>query len=95
MAIINDLIFAYVQGGMAEFSRTGVYPRYYQFESESLNRIWRLKGLSRTRRGVLRLKGKVIFNFVIKNGECKVQQVIDGIPDAEWIDVPFCLTQAD
>ena len=62
-----------VQGGKREFERTGIYPEYLLFYFPELKRTWRVKLRNETQRGFLKSKGFNQFEYVYKNGNCKIK----------------------
>ena len=69
----NEIIHViFCQGGMLEFSRTGVYPQYLEFYSELHNNTWthKVKGDSKT--GTLRKGGKVLYRYSFSQEGCNV-----------------------
>ena len=74
-------------GGMSECQRTEIYPNYLIFSSQDLNRTRRLKVKEDPQKGSLKMGGKVIFNYIFSGHICKVQKVIDGIANPEWVEI--------
>jgi hypothetical protein len=58
-----ELNVIYIQGGMNEFARTGVYPRSLEVNDVSLNKRWRRKITEAKNTGVLKIGNKVIYSY--------------------------------
>ncbi|WP_416444622.1 hypothetical protein ACH3O9_03980 [Leeuwenhoekiella sp. A16] len=89
------LIVTHQQGGRFKFERTGVYPEYLLFHSPSRKRNWRFKLRSTKQTGVLKVNGIVAFNYSYGDFDCKIQEVKDGLPVSEWIQIDVMLTMRD
>ncbi len=88
-----DLKLTHTQGGMAIFERTGIYTDVLVFSSASLKRKWRRKG--EKKQGSLKIDGRVVFNFIIEEYMCNVQEVVDGVPSSIWTPIEFAIIMRD
>ncbi len=62
-----------VQGGMREFERTGIYPEYLLFYFPKLKRTWRVKLRKEIQQGILKMNGRIQFEYMYKKGSCKIK----------------------
>jgi hypothetical protein len=82
--IVQDMRLIIQSGGMIEFEKIGILPRYLVFISSRLGRTWRLKLKEDTQNGVLKIRGQVAFNYFFDGLGCKIQSVTDGQVGEEW-----------
>ena len=80
-----DLNVTHQQGGMREFERTGVYPNYLVFYSHAYRRTWKFKLKNESKKGELKIKGTVVYNYKFDETGCQIQEVKDGVPVSKWI----------
>lgn len=64
------LQITHIQGGMREFERTGVYPEYLQFNLPGTRQNWMLKIKQTPQQGVLKSKGKVLYEYHFDGSIC-------------------------
>ena len=66
----------YSKGGMMEMMRTGVYPKYLCFYSHKFKRRWEHKVKGGAKKGNLKNKGEIIYQYSFdeENG-CKVVDI--------------------
>jgi hypothetical protein len=79
-----DIEVTIQDGGILEFEKTGIYPMYLLFYSKSLRRVWRFKQHGEEQNGVLKVNGKVTFNYFFDGFGCKMQSLQDGAITDEW-----------
>lgn len=76
MKIYNmNLEITHIQGGMREFERTGIYPEYLLFNLPSTRQNWMIKIKQTPQEGVLKSKGKVLYEYSFNGDVCKFRQV--------------------
>ncbi|MGB7841878.1 MAG: hypothetical protein WBL21_03745 [Salinimicrobium sp.] len=63
------------QGGMREFERTGIYPEYLIFHRPGTRSTWRIKIRNKPQMGVLKSKGKVVYEYSFDGNFCKFRKV--------------------
>lgn len=83
----EDITLTIRKGGMLEFEITGVYPEYLIFHSGKLKKTWHLRQRHKHQTGMLRSKGEVVYNYMIRGKVCKIQSVENGAPVSDWIEV--------
>lgn len=81
MNAFEDLSLFFNQGGMRETMRTGIYPHSIEIHSKKLDKTWKFEGIQRSKKGVLKHEGNVLFTFQYKasTNECLVWDK-DGNP---------------
>ena len=86
-------------GGMLETFRTRVYPdklTFFWMDSKNNNfRTWRIKVKEEPQKGSLKIQRKILFNYIFENDTCKIQEVIDGVENSEWIEIPVNTIMSD
>ena len=83
-AINQEFTLIIQSGGIIEFEKTGILPRFLVFISSRLGRTWRLKLKEDTQNGVLKIRGQVAFHYFFDGLGCKIQSVTDGEVGEEW-----------
>ena len=81
---IQDITLTIQSGGMIAFEKTGVYPVYLLFHSPQLRNTWRFRHINETQNGVMKVKGKVAFNYFFDGIGCKIQSVTNGVIIDAW-----------
>jgi hypothetical protein len=64
-----------VEGGMIEFEKTGIYPRYLVFYFPILKKKWRVKLRADNQKGFLYSKGKPAFEYCFNDCDCKIKNL--------------------
>ncbi|MBM3403170.1 MAG: hypothetical protein FJY21_12855 [Bacteroidetes bacterium] len=93
--IIDDLIVTREQGGMREFSKTGVYPDYVVFYSGKLKKRWKQKVIKENQKGQVKSEGIVFFNYELSDNGCRVLFVGENTPNSEWINLDLITIMFD
>ncbi len=86
------LNITFQQGGMLEFERTGIYPEYLLFNLSGTRQSWRVKLRNKKQEGVLKSKGKVVFEYGFNGHWCKYRKVIKDGSFSEWVEPEFMST---
>jgi hypothetical protein len=74
----------HIQGGIREFERTWIYPEYLLINLPGTRESWRIKIKHTPQEGVLKSKGKVLYQYRFDGEVCKFRKVeIDG-SFSEW-----------
>lgn len=81
---VPDIKLTIQSGGMIEFEKTGVYPKFLVFHTQELRRTWRLKLKSDSQNGVLKVNGQIAFHYFFDGLGCEMQSITDGVLSAEW-----------
>ena len=79
-----NLQITHIQGGMREFERTGIYPEYLLFNMPGKRQNWRIKIKQTPQEGVLKSKGKILFEFSFDGSICKYRKVNNDGSFSEW-----------
>lgn len=72
------------QGGMREFERTGIYPEYLIFHRPGTRSTWRIKIRNRPQEGVLKSKGKILYEYIFDGLECSYRKMQEKGNFSEW-----------
>ena len=67
------------QGSICEFERTGIYPEYLLFNLPSNRQSWKVRIKQKPQKGVLKSKGKVLYEYNFSESWCKYRKVADGL----------------
>ena len=79
-----DLEITHIQGGMREFERTGIYPEYLLFNLPGNRQSWRIRIRHTPQEGVLKSKGKILYEYSFDGSLCKFRKV-EGVGSfSEW-----------
>lgn len=78
------LNITHVQGGMREFERTGIYPEYLLFHLPGTRQNWRIRIKQTPQQGVLKSKGKVLYEYSFNGTRCKFRKVKSDGSFSEW-----------
>lgn len=73
-----------IQGGMAEFTKTGIYPDYLYFDSGYYRHKWKQKCNSDHQEGSLKLTGRIVFEYKLSEKTCKIRAIHDDLSFSEW-----------
>ena len=84
MSSTIDLTVTHRRGGMLLFMKKGIYQNVLWFHSPSLKRTWSVKRDNKKEKGSLKLKGKVVFNYVCDDVGIRARSVKDGKPNSDW-----------
>ncbi|MCG9970726.1 plasmid pRiA4b ORF-3 family protein [Christiangramia crocea] len=68
-----------IQGGMREFERTGIYPEYLLFNLPGTRQSWKVRIKQKPQKGVLKSKGKVLYEYNFSDSWCKYRKAADGL----------------
>lgn len=74
----------HIQGGMREFERTGIYPEYLQFNLPDTRQSWKVRIKQTPQEGVLKSKGKVLYQYSFDGEVCKFKKVKSDGTFSEW-----------
>ena len=80
------LTITHVQGGMREFERTGVYPEYLLFNLPGTRQNWTIRIKETPQEGVLKSKGKVLYEYSFDGNWCKFRKVKGDGSFSQWIE---------
>ncbi len=72
------------QGWHAPFYEERYLSKCLLFHSPSLKRAWSVKRDDKKEKGSLKLKGKVVFNYVFDDVGIRARSVKDGKPNSDW-----------
>lgn len=86
------LEITHIQGGMREFERTGIYPEYLQFNNPDTRQNWMIRIKQAPQQGVLKSKGKVVYEYSFDEGFCRYREVKDDCSFTEWMDPEFMMS---
>lgn len=75
-----------IQGGMREFERTGLYPEYLLFNLAGTRQNWRVKIVQTPQQGVLKSKGKTMYEYSFNGHSCKYRKVIEDGILSKWME---------
>ncbi|CAL67538.1 hypothetical protein GFO_2582 [Christiangramia forsetii KT0803] len=78
------------QGGMREFENTGIYPEYLLFNLPDTRQSWRVKVKGKPQKGVLKSKGKVLYEYSFNGHRCKFRKVNEDGSLFDWKE-PDCM----
>lgn len=93
--IDDDLFVTHSMGGMIKFQQTGIYPNNLKIASTKYDLVWRIKVNDEIQKGVLKIKGEVVFNYEFSQEGFKVQRVVSGVPDSEWFEINIMTLMID
>ncbi|MBZ9730393.1 hypothetical protein LB467_11920 [Salegentibacter sp. JZCK2] len=79
-----SLEITHIQGGMREFERTGIYPEYLLFNLPGTRQNWRIRIKQTPQEGVLKTKGKALYEYSFDGNWCKYRIVNDDGSFSEW-----------
>ena len=79
----------YIQGGMREFERTGVYPEYLLFNLHGTYQSWRVKIKKKPQSGFLKSDGKVIYEYKFNGEFCKYRSIDEDGNFSSWQEPDF------
>ena len=74
----------HIQGGMREFERTGIYPEYLHFNLPGTRQNWKIRITQTPQEGVLRSKGKVLYEYSFDGNLCKFRKMKSDGSFSEW-----------
>ncbi|WP_372920075.1 hypothetical protein [Salegentibacter sp.] len=80
------LDITYIQGGMREFERTGIYPEYLLFKLPGTRRNWTIRIKQTPQVGVLKSKGKVLYEYSFDGYRCQFRKVKSDVSFSEWME---------
>ena len=86
MGITTNLQITHIQGGMSEFERTGIYPEYLLFNLPGTRQSWKVRIKQMPQEGVLRSKGKVLYEYNFSGDLCKFRKVKSDGSFTEWME---------
>ncbi len=87
------LEITHVQGGMREFERTGIYPEYLLFNLPGSRQSWKVKIKKTPQTGVLKSKGKVLYEYSFDGNYCKFRKVHADGSYSEWMEPEFMINE--
>ena len=82
----------HIQGGMREFERTGIYPEYLLFNLPGTRQNWRIRIKRIPQKGILKSKGKVVFEYSFYGHWCKFREVQNNGTFSKWIKPEFMMS---
>lgn len=71
---------------MREFERTGIYLEYLRFHKPGTRQNWLIKIKQIQQQGVLKSKGKVVYEYHFDDSFCKYRKVQDDGSFSEWME---------
>lgn len=74
------------KGGMREFERTDIYPEYLLFKLPGTNRNWRVKIKEKPQAGILKSKGKPVYEYTFDGHLCKFRSVNKDGTFSKWME---------
>ena len=80
------LEITHIQGGMREFERTGIYPEYLLFNLPGTRQNWMIRIKQTPQEGVLKSKGKVLYEYSFGDSWCKYRTVKGDGSFSEWME---------
>lgn len=90
-----DLKVSHSRGGRKEFEETCIYPEYLIFSSKKHNGKWQCTYNSVAEKGSLYIEGKVIFNYVLYNSYCEIQEVNKDGTISDWVEIEITKVLCD
>ena len=79
----------HIQGGMREFERTGIYPEYLLFNLPGTRQNWKVRVKQTPQEGVLKSKGKVLYEYSFNGSWCKYRRVNKDGSFTAWMKPEF------
>ena len=86
------LNITHIEGGMREFERTGIYPEFLLFNIPGTRQNWRIRIKRIPQKGVLKSKGKVVFEYSFHDHWCKFREVQNDGTISKWIKPEFMIS---
>ena len=74
----------HIRGGMREFERTGIYPEYLLFNLPGTRQSWRIRIKQSRQDGVLKSKGKLLYQYSFDGKLCKYRTVKEDNSFSDW-----------
>lgn len=85
------LQITHIQGGMREFERTGIYPEYLLFNLPGTRQSWRIKIKQTPQQGVLKSKGKILYEYRFDGSGCRFRKVKRDGSFSAWEEPEFMI----
>ena len=82
-------------GGMKEYMDTKVYPNNLRIYSTLYDHIWRIKIKGEVQKGSLKIKGELVYNYLLDNERFFIQKIENGEPASEWLHIDMNITMVD
>ena len=82
-------------GGMMETNQTGIYPNYLIFSAPGLFGRRKVRVKAEPQKGTLKLKGEIVCNYIFTDEQCKIQEVMCGVANPEWVEIPVSIILCD
>ena len=76
---------------MREFERTGIYPEYLIFNLPGTRQNWRIKINKKAQTGVLKSKGKVLFEYNFDGSGCRFRKIKSDGAFTAWQEPEFMM----
>jgi len=87
------LTINHIKGGMREFERTGIYPEYLLFNLPGTRQNWRIRIKRTPQKGVLKSKGKVLYEYKFDGYCCRFREVQNDGTISKWITPEFMISE--
>lgn len=84
-----NLEITFVQGGMREFERTGIYPEYLLFNFVGTKQHRRVKVKNKPQKGILKSKGIPVYEYSFDGHLCKFRKVNTDASFSKWMEQEF------
>ena len=76
---------------MRKFERTGVYPEYLLFNLPGTRQNWRIRIKQTPQRGVLKSKGKVLYEYRFDGSFCSFRKAKSDGSFTAWQEPEFLM----
>ena len=77
---------------MCEFEKTGIYPEYLFFNLPGTRQNWNIRIKQTPQEGVLKSKGKTMYQYSFNGHSCKYRKVIKDGSFSEWMEPEFMMS---
>ena len=57
--------------------------------------IWRIKIKGEVQKGSLKIKGELVYNYLLDNERFFIQKIENGEPASEWLHIDMNITMVD
>ena len=86
--ILDDDLFAtHSMGGIINLHQAGIYHNNLKIVTTKYGHIWHILVKDEIQKGVLKIKGVFVYNYVFNKDGFKVQKVANEIPNSDWFDI--------
>lgn len=94
--ILDDILeIRHTQGGTMELDGIGTYHNNLRISSVRYDKVWRIKLNDGKKEGSLRVNRKPVYNYFYGDAGFKIQEIENGVPVSEWINVDVTIIMQD